>query len=156
MVNEVATRLFERLALRGRATTRMRRMFVGTLIVALFSATSTLASSWPATAGQGMKLPTSIPSDCGHGDNTNALSEYLARVPANSTVTFPTDGCFVINETLLLQGTTGLTIDGNGSTLKQTASPTNAAPIVELWSDANLTIENVKIDGAYDGSNGGE
>jgi hypothetical protein len=70
-------------------------------------------------------------------------------------VTFPDNGCFIVNDTLLLQGTTGLTIEGNGSTLKQTASPTNPAPLVELWNDANLTIENLHIDGAYNGSNGG-
>ena len=77
-------------------------------------------------------------------------------MPANSTVTLPKNACYIINETLLLQGTTGLTIDGNGSTLEQTASPTSAAPLVELWNDANLTIQNLTINGVYNGSNGGE
>ena len=77
-------------------------------------------------------------------------------MPANSTVAFPENGCFTINDTLLLQGTTGLTIEGNGSTLKQTASRTNTAPLVDLWHDANLTIEHLNIEGAYNGSNGGE
>ncbi len=131
-------------------------MLIGSLSLALIGAMSTLAASGPAAAGQSVTLPASIPSDCSHGDSTTPLSNFLAKVPANATVTFPAGGCFIINETLLLQGTTGLTIEGNGSTLKQTASPTNAAPIVELWNDENLRIEDVNIDGAYNGSNGGE
>ena len=121
----------------------------------LMSAASPCAISGPAAAAQIVQLPASIPSDCGSGDTTSALSAFLASLPANSTVTFPAEGCFIINETLLIQGTTGLVIDGNGATLKQTASPTSPAPIVGLWNDTHLTIENVKIDGAYTGSNGG-
>jgi hypothetical protein len=68
---------------------------------------------------------------------------------------FPRSGCFIINGTLLLQGTTGLTIDGNGSRLEQTMSPVTNAPIVELWNDTNLTIEGLKVTGAYNRSNGG-
>ena len=131
-------------------------MLVGSLSVALIGAMSTLAISLPAAADQSLSLPASIPSNCASGDTTSALSEFLATVPANSTVALPKTACFIINETLLLQGTTGLTIEGNGSTLEQTASPTNPAPLVELWHDANLTIENLTIDGAYNGSNGGE
>jgi hypothetical protein len=131
-------------------------VLIGSLSVALIGATSTLAISLPAAASQSVPLPANIPSHCGTGDSTNALSAFLATVPANSTVTFPENGCFIINETLLLQGTTGLTIEGNGSTLIQATSPTNPAPLVELWDDANLTIENLRVDGAYNGSNGGE
>jgi hypothetical protein len=156
MGNQVAIGCVTRLALRVRVTTRTKRVIIGCLSLALVGAMSTLATSRPAQAGESVTLPASIPSDCGHGDSTTALSDFLAKVPANSTVTFPADGCFIINGTLLLQGTTGLTIEGNGSTLQQTASPTNEAPIVELWNDENLTIEDVKVDGAYDGSNGGE
>ena len=156
MRNEVEAGVVERYALRDGATTPAGRVFIASLCVALIGAMSTLAVSWPAAADESVLLPASIPSDCAHGDSTSALTEFLAKLPADSTVTFPPDGCFVIDETLLLQGTTGLTIEGNGSTLKQTASPTNTAPIVELWNDADLTMENVKIDGAYNGSNGGE
>jgi hypothetical protein len=146
----------KRFALGRRVTTRTRWVLIGSLGVALIAAMSTLANSLPAAAGQSVSLPASIPSHCGNGDNATALSEFLATVPANSTVTLPEDGCYIINKTLLLQGTTGLTIDGNGSTLEQTASPTNPAPLVELWNDANLTIENLTIDGTYTGTNGGE
>jgi hypothetical protein len=156
MGNKAAIGIGTLLPLRGRVTSRTRCVLIVSLSVALIGAMSTLALSVPAAASQSVSLPASIASNCGSGDSTTALSEFLAGVPANSTVTFPERGCFSINETLLLQGTTGLTIEGNGSTLKQTASRTSPAPLVELWNDANLTIEHLNIDGAYNGSNGGE
>ena len=134
---------------------RTRRLLAASLSVAAIGALGILATPLPAAASQSLSLPGSIPSDCAHGDSAGALSEFLATVPSGSTVTFPEGGCFVVSQTLLLRDTTGLTLDGNGSTLEQTASPTNAAPLVELWNDSNLTIENLKIEGAYDGSNGG-
>jgi hypothetical protein len=138
-----------------RARIRTTRVLAASLSVAFVGALGTLATPLPAAAGQRLSLPASIPSDCAHGDSTGALSQFLATVPSGSAVTFPENGCFIVSETLLLRDTSGLTIDGNGSTLKQTASPTNTAPLVELWDDSNLTIENLKIEGAYNGSNGG-
>jgi hypothetical protein len=156
MGNKRAIATARRFAQGRRLTTPTRCVLVGSLGAALIAAMSTLAISLPVAADQSLSLPASIPSNCAGGDTTSALSEFLATVPANSTVTLPKNACYIINETLLLQGTTGLTIDGNGSTLEQTASPTSPAPLVELWNDANLTIQNLTINGAYDGSNGGE
>lgn len=84
-----------------------------------------------------------------------ALNTFLATVPADSTVLFPGYGCFSVDGSLLLQNTTGLTINGNGSTLEQTVSPSPPAPILELWNDSNLTIENLRIRGDFTGWNGG-
>ena len=135
---------------------RTTGMLAASLSAALIGALGLLATAVPAAAVQSLSLPASIPSDCAHGDSTGALSEFLASVPSGSTVTFPAGGCFVVSGTLLIRDTTGLTIDGNGSMLQQTVSPPNAVPLVELWNDTGLTIENLKIQGAYDGSNGGE
>lgn len=100
--------------------------------------------------------PASIPDDCS-SDAAPALVSWFSSLPQGSTsrpivVTFPARACYVVNETLLLQDTTGLTINGNGSTFEETVSPTNAAPIVDLWQDTNLTVENMTIDGNYDGN----
>lgn len=141
--------------MRSRDVTRTKCVLIECLSIALIGAASMVATSLPAAAGQSVMLPTSISSDCGNTDSTTALSDFLATVPANATVTFPENGCFIIDEDLRLQNTNGLTIEGNGSTLKQTVSPTTPAPLVELWNNTNLTIENLKIDGAYTGSNGG-
>src|ERR1700722_8777138 len=154
MGSEVAIAV-KRFAPRARVTTRTRRTCIGSLGVALIGVTSALALPLPAAAGESVQVPARIPSNCASGDSTTALSGFLASLPANSTATFPANGCFVVNGSLLLQGTTGLTIQGNGSTLKQTTSPTHPAPIVELWNDADLTVENLRIEGAYTGSNGG-
>jgi parallel beta helix pectate lyase-like protein len=137
---------------------RTRSVFIELLVAALIGAVCTLATSLPAGAAHSttVALPTSIPSSCGSADSTTALEDFLASVPAYSTVLFPRDGCFVVNGTLLLQGITGLTIEGNGSTLDQTVSPATQAPIVELWDDTNLAIADLTISGNYDGSNGGE
>jgi hypothetical protein len=142
--------------MRTRIAPRTMLVLIECLTIVLIGAMSALSTSVPAGAGQSILLPTSIPSGCGSGDNTSALEGFLATVPANATVMFPKDGCFIVNGTLLVQGTTGLTIDGNGSTLEQTVSPATAAPIVELWDDTNLTITTMNVIGAYNGTNGGE
>ena len=126
------------------------------LTLAFCGVLTAVSTSRPADAAQSAVVSPNIPSSCQSGDNTAALENFLASVPANSTVVFPRAGCFIINGTLLLQNKTGLTIDGNGSSLEQTVSPATDAPIVDLWDDTNLTIEGLKITGAYDGTNGGE
>ena len=132
-------------------------MLVECLAIVVLGAMSTMSTSLPAAAGPPtLMLPSSISSNCTGGDSATALSNWLEKLPANSTVTFPLDGCFVINNTLTLNDTKGLTLNGNGSTFRETAAPTNAHPIVFLTQDSNLTITDLTIDGAYNGSNGGE
>ncbi len=129
-------------------------MLIGSLLLASIGAINVLAPRL-AAAAQKVSLPSSIQTQCGSGDSSGALSQFFATLPANAQVTFPANGCFVVNGTVLVQGVTGLTIDGNGSTFKQTVSPSNPSPLVELWNDKDLTIENMKIEGNYDGTNGG-
>jgi hypothetical protein len=155
-VCEVSIVIVKGFAMKRLVATRTRIVLIECLTVVLIGAMSALSTSVPAGAEQTILLPTSIPSGCGSGNSTTALEDFLATVPASSTVMFPKDGCFIINGTLLLQGTTGLTIDGNGSTLEQTVSPAIAAPIVELWDDTNLTIMSMNVIGAYNRTNGGE
>jgi hypothetical protein len=140
-------------AMRRRVATRTRFVLTGCLTVVLIGTMGALSPSLSAGAEQSISLPASIPSNCASGDSTPALEGFLAAVPANSTVTFPKNGCFIISGTLLLQATTGLTIEGNGSTLEQTDNPATAAPIVELWDDTNLTITSTNIVGDYNATN---
>lgn len=138
------------------AGTRGRTLLYLALTIALLAAVSAFSTPLPAAAGEIDQLPSSISSSCSARDSTSALSNFLDTVPANSTVILPAHGCFIINETLLLRSTTGLTINGNGSTLEQTVSPETPAPLLELWDDSDLTIENLTIRGHYTGTNGGE
>jgi hypothetical protein len=100
--------------------------------------------------------PASIPDDCS-SDAAPALLSWFSSLPQGSTskpivVKFPAQACYVVNETLLVQGASDLTIDGNGSTFVETVSPTNAAPMVELWQDTSVTMENMNIYGNYNGN----
>ena len=103
--------------------------------------------------------PATIPNDCS-SDAAPALVSWFSSLPQGSAskpivVRFPSQACYVVNETLLVQGVTDLTINGNGSTLEETVSPTKAAPIVELWDNTSLIMENMNIDGTYGGNGDG-
>jgi len=122
-----------------------------------FLALAGLAVAKPAVAGAAtITPPTAISSDCSAGAG-GALGAWLNGLPNNSTVELPTGGCYLIGSSLKIQSTTGLTIVGNGSTLRQaTPGPkTTLRPVVLLTQDSNLTMKSLNIDGAYDGANGG-
>ncbi len=103
--------------------------------------------------------PASIPDDCS-SDAAPALVSWLSSLPQDSAsrrivVRFSAQACYVVNETLLLQGTTDLTINGNGATLRIPAWGADESSALALYGDTNLTIENLNIVGGYNGSNGG-
>jgi hypothetical protein len=70
----------------------------------------------------------------------------------------PSGACWNVDGTVTIRSTTGLTINANGSTFLQAKAPTTANPILQLWLDTNLAIENLNIHGALNqtGSNGDE
>ncbi len=81
-----------------------------------------------------------------------------------STVTLPQGACFTMNGIVQIDNTTGLTINGNGATLKQTIAGTNGGtdetecphhPMMFLTENTNLAISNLKLVGAFNGTNGG-
>ncbi len=101
---------------------------------------------------------------CG-ADRTRWLNEYLNSLPPGSTVTFPKNACLRIDGIVTINRTTGLTVDGNGATLDDpiaghnggtdaTECPTH--PMLFLTRDTGLTLENLHLEGAYNGHNGGE
>ena len=68
----------------------------------------------------------------------------------------PKDACWNVDGTVTVRSTTGLTIDANDSTFYQETAPTTAGPILQLWLDSNLTIEDLIIHGAFNpAQNGG-
>jgi hypothetical protein len=102
-------------------------------------------------------------SSCGP-NRTRWLNEYLNSFPAGSTVTLPSDACFTIDGVVTIDSTTGLTVDGNGATLEDPIAGVNGGthasqcpthPIVFLTRDTGLTLENLNLEGAYNGHNGG-
>jgi hypothetical protein len=107
-----------------------------------------------AAAVAPIPVPASIPSNCSV-DNAPALSNWLNSLPANSMVNFPANGCFLINSTLWVHNTTGLTINGNNTLLVQSVAPAVPAPFIFLTQDTNLAMSNAVVIGAYNGTNGG-
>src|SRR5665213_3136977 len=104
-------------------------------------------------------VPTTIADNCSV-DNTTALQDWLASLPAHSVVNFPTKGCYLVQGILTLRGTSGLTINGNDSKFKRT-DPTVIAkrgpvlPLLFLVHNKDLAINNLGIDGGYNGTDYG-
>jgi hypothetical protein len=100
-------------------------------------------------------MPSSIKADCSVADSAGILTNWLNGLPVNSTVNFPVNGCFLINSTLWLHSTTGLTINLNSTWLMQSVAPAVSASFILLTQDTNLALSNALVVGAYNGSNGG-
>ena len=81
-----------------------------------------------------------------NADATSALSTFINGAPDATSITLPARACFLVNGTLTIRGKNGLTINGNGATFKQTALP--GAPLLQLFSNTNLAINNLTLDGA--------
>jgi hypothetical protein len=112
-------------------------------------------TSTPSTLGAHYSVPASI--NCS-GDQSGALSGFLNGLPANSIVDFPKSGCYTIATSLTIDHTNQLTINGNGTTIYQSAGPKSAPvdPVMNLYENTNLTIDGLTVHGDYNGTNGGE
>ena len=95
---------------------------------------------------------------------SGALHKWIKSLPVSSTVTLAHDGCYSVDQTLHINHKTGLTINGNGATLKQTIPGQNGGtdrtecphhPMMFLTRDTNLSISNLNLTGAFNGHNGG-
>lgn len=133
----------------------MRRIFpvlglVALLLAACGSSSHRAASTVHRYTVEGLKAGVGTCS----ADASTLLATYLDGLPDNSTVTLPHNSCFTIGSTLLLQGITGLTINGNGATLSQPLSA-GSVPILEMFSDTNVKITGLTIQGAESDANPG-
>ena len=126
------------------------------LVTAAVVVGGTAAISGAAIGGCLATPPASIAADCS-ADAGSQLSAQVNGLPPNSVVTLKAGGCYLINSVANITGRTGLTINGNGATLKRTTagSTGQTLPLLNLISDTNLTISNLKIQGAYNRANGG-
>jgi hypothetical protein len=124
----------------------------------LLAATGSAAPHRGAVAPTVISIPSSMPSNCSVANSAPALESWLNGLPANSTVEFPEKGCFNIAHSLWIHNTNGLTIIGNGAVLRQNVAVTpneSVQGILYLSQNTNLTISNLNINGAFNGSNGG-
>jgi Right handed beta helix region len=129
-----------------------------TVLAILLASLVTTASTEP-TAAVTSSAP---PSTCfTNTDSTATLQSWINSQPDNSTLTMPQGSCWNVEGSITIQNKTGLTINANGSTFFQATSPaTSYSPILQLWLNTNLAIENLNIDGAlsagFDNSDEGD
>lgn len=91
------------------------------------------------------------------GDQSANLSSFLNGLPSNSIVNFPSSACYNVSTSVTIDNDTGLTIHGNGSTITQDVAvgTFTTTPVMNLYQDNHLTINNLTVAGSYNGSNGG-
>ncbi len=123
-----------------------------TLALVTVLAVAGLTQVSPATAQTTLAVPSTIASDCSV-DVTTALGDFLRGVPNGTTVSFAPAGCYRVETEIGLNFQQGITLEGNGATLRRT-QPTpaalrypesNAFLMVTQWSDS--TIRNLNIQG---------
>jgi hypothetical protein len=126
-------------------------VFMVTLLAIVLASGVTYSSIEPAAA-----VTSSAPSStCGTStDSTATLQTWINSQPADTTLTMPAGSCWNVNGTITIQSKTALVIDGNGSTFMQAKAPAETGPILQLWLDSAVVIENLNVHGAL-GSAGG-
>ena len=119
------------------------------------------------SGGATVTPPTSIADNC-TSDVTAALNSWFASLSANSTVNLPANACYEVSDSatiLAFNGLTGLTINGNHSTFRQSSyesgqcGDNSVQPILRLTSSDNLTFNQITLDGPGNcggGSNEGD
>jgi hypothetical protein len=97
-------------------------------------------------------VPPSFAADCST-DVTAKLDSLLTSVPIGATVQLGAKACYLVSQDptnlLTVNGTSGVTIDGNGARLRQTTYVGGNAlqPVLTLTANTNLTVNNLAIVG---------
>ena len=128
-------------------------LVTGILNLSGFDAAAGAATPPPSTTTY--SPPASIAANCS-SDVTAALKHWLRHVPRNSAVDFPSNGCYLVSNSpkhvLTLAKLSDITINGNGTTLKQTTydcTPLKTdQPVMRVPEDTDLTIDDLVLDGA--------
>ena len=120
-----------------------------------FSGFDAAAGAATATSTTAYSPPASIAANCS-SDVTASLKHWLRHVPMNSTIDFPRSACYLVSNSprhvLTLAKLSGITINGNGTTLKQTTydcTPLKTdQPVMRVDEDTDLTVDDLVLDGA--------
>ena len=107
-------------------------------------------------------IPSTIPTNCS-SDVTDALNSYFASLNSGATVSMPANACFLVSSSpaslLMIDGTRGVTIQGNGATFEQTSYNGGICPattpganqyIFTIEDDSSLTVNDLNIKGPGD------
>jgi hypothetical protein len=123
------------------------------LLASIFALTTVSLGliSTPASA----HISASAPSVSTCGSDASASLSKQANASSNKTINLPKSKCYLIKSNIFIHNVKNLTINGNGATFVAPAHPAEWNPLLELFQDTNLKIDNVHIIGGYNGENGG-
>jgi hypothetical protein len=100
------------------------------------------------------RVPVSIASD-GSRDVTQELINFIAKVPDGSEIIFRKNGHYRIDGSLIVEGRSGLKLDGNAATLFSGAPGDRERSHLWLRGGRDLTVTNLTIRGSH-ADTGGE
>ncbi|MEY2454751.1 MAG: hypothetical protein QOD92_4325 [Acidimicrobiaceae bacterium] len=99
--------------------------------------------------GPTAEVPSTIDHTCG-GDVTSELQSLFDGAKDNSTITFPSGGCYRVDDTLTIDGHHRLQIEGNGATLRAgTPGDRNRRHLIISNSD-DITVRGLTVIGSND------
>jgi hypothetical protein len=125
-------------AARGRFRARL-------LPVLLLALVAPVVASGPARAGT-VTVPSSIDAT-GGADVVKALNDFFAHVPDGSTIQFPKNGKYRIEDTLLLEDRHNLVIQGNGSQFFPTTDGYRERAQWKFRGGSGITVQDVVVKG---------
>jgi hypothetical protein len=129
-----------------------RRSSVAIFLVVVGFASATALTSPASAANRVVNVPSRVVHNCSR-DVTRALTKFFASVPDGSTVRLPNNGCFRVDQTVTIQGKSGLTIEGRGSRLVRSVATPKALqyphqnPVLRLVTVSHTVLENLNIRG---------
>ena len=80
----------------------------------------------PPQHGPSVQVPKTIAGDCSV-DVTKSLDLWLRRLPSGATASLQRGACYLVNGPLVILGKTGVTLQGNGASIRAT-TPVNPSP----------------------------
>jgi chitodextrinase len=93
-------------------------------------------------------IPASIAADCSK-DVTAELQSWINSVANGSTLVFGTGACYRLEGTLLMQGRSGLTFDGKGSTLRASTVGDGHRSNLRFKDGGGHAVRGFTIEGGY-------
>lgn len=141
--------------------TKAKRLMI---ILGLISAPLILNFSSQAAATPVYTVPSTITANCST-PVSDAIMSFIATVPDNSIIQFPPNGCYLEDYQISVDVRTGLTIDGQGSTFKETPTPPTADDLNfpsssrgycrtnwRMSADTNIVVKNMTVYGNNTGN----
>lgn len=100
----------------------------------------------PPPAVRVVEAPSSIDAT-GRSDVTARLNEFVRSVPDRSVIELPRKGRYRVEGTLLLRNRSGLTVDGNGTTIFATTTGGRARSHVRVEDGRDITVTDLVVKG---------